>query len=288
MKDSLHNPSDDSDAWWDSLYGAMLIEDIRLGVMPIGGRTSDATKFVVQVPEGFNVSTTSVIETILGRSTFYARDLAHAVSDWVAECVVAVVTSGRAEYDLVAEKQSDVVAIRARERHDAAVATDGSIKARVTHAMPEEYATDMSALRSTLRVVSDPLVTGKLLGYFGEARTAQVRIDYDGFHREEARVLARATAFLGWNGRGTFHPEHGQNAFCYVYRELKYHAFIARLRSEALLCLNECLRLAGELMGTPLKIEVSGLFSEADVAKALADLETGQTSFADLLAPFKI
>jgi hypothetical protein len=158
----------------------------------------------------------------------------------------------------------------------------------VTCTLPSKLARQVSELRKTLGMVSDPLVAGKLFGYFDESERPKVPFEYDVFRHGEAYALASATAFLGWNARGTFHPEHGQNAYHFICRELRFHGFKAMMRNLALECLNECLDGAGKMSGSPMGVEVSGLPSEADVARAMADLAEGQTSFSDLLARFEM
>jgi hypothetical protein len=256
--------------------------------MPIGGRTSHASNFLVRVATGSAASERVVIETISENPSYHARDLAYSVSDWVSECAVALL-QGKAEYELLVYERVGTAIVRRRLFDGRSRPEDnGIVKARVVSTLPDEEVGDMLALRRAFSALADPFAAGKLFGYFDEGEKRPVPFEYELFRREEAHVLARATAFLGWNARVMFHPEHGQNAYHFIYRELKFHRFKAMLRGWALLCLNRCLRLAGEETGQPMGVEVVGLPTEHDVAQAMTDLEEGQTPFLALLDRLRI
>ena len=285
MTSSVLGDREEDDRAWDSLNGHMLVEDVRLGVMPIGGRSSVAA-FSVQPVAGTSVTSDEITETLGQRS--HARDLAAGASDWIMDCAVATLTRGKAYYEIAAEGPSSAMFVERMAPHQHRWRRAARIvHARVTCSLPGKYALAMEEMRKALLVISDPLAMGRLMGHFSDRGEAKVPFDFQLFRQVEANALARATAMSGWNGRGAFHPEHGQNEYHFVYRELKFHGFKAMLREQAILCLNECLQAVQERSGKRMGIHVSGLPTEADAAQALLELAAGHTSFNELLARFR-
>jgi len=279
-----------SEGWWDTLYGSMLMEDIRLGLMPIGGTDRFAKSFKVESASEYSAA--ALTRTISSRVFHARRGLAEAVSDWCVECATTTVAFEQADYALASQGNEHVSIVPANgHSRGHSKQQQGPLQAAASCVLPNEDSRQLRLLRSALRVLSDGLMLpGMMLQLGDDALKSSKRAPFDfaTFERDRMHALARATAFIGWNARNSFHPAHGQNSYQFVRRELRFHRFKAVLRRHALSCLNECLRLAGEQTKTPMAVVVKGFPSEHDVDEAIAELEAGMTKFADLLNRFRL
>lgn len=275
----MNSLSSHEDAWWDSHYGYMFLEDVRLNVMPIGGRQDHATDFDIQTSD----TPQSIIELIRNDAHYNTRSLREVVSDWIVSCAASTLMFGAQNYFLLEAKGQTRIVRQASAPSNSRQKTPTGSSATCT--LSEAYAKPMSDLRRTLRTVGNVPALMQLAGYTDD-REETSAFDFKLFQHHEALTLAKATAFVGWNARNTFHPDHGQNAYYFIYRQIKFHAFMAMLRSRTLLCLNECLRLASSTE-SPLSLTITGLPSEDDAGKALEDWKHGQTDCRILMKRFR-
>lgn len=273
--------------WWTSVYGSSFLEDVELGIMPIGGRSS-LPSFFIRPAATAEASVDTLIRTISGKSPYYSRELASVVCDWIVDCAQTVVMYGRAEYHIIHTGPSDVVIQRVHHDDAGEQNLEHTVIGSGACVMPREGARALTVLRKVLAGLHGPVAVLDLLDPPNAGGRLTVPFDHEAYRREEAHVLARATAFTGWNARGMFHPDHGQNAYHFVYRELKFHHFKALLRRLALACLNDCLHIAGGAVGVSMLVDVLGLPTEGDAEQALRQLEEGQSAFSELLEPFKL
>jgi hypothetical protein len=129
-------------------------------------------------------------------------------------------------------------------------------------------------------------LSGDVLPSFATEVQVMRRVHFDIAHYKsvEIRDLLRATKEIGWSVRGRLSSEVLE--YYVLERFLRFEEFKARLRLQILNGLNEVLRIAGEKGGFSAKIELEGIASCSDVARARDDLRTGSKPFREVIQPF--
>src|SRR4051812_42881125 len=82
-----------------TFQGGMLLEDVRLGAMPIGGRTQKRTQFSVGLAEGGDDEKEALSAMLTDENRYGRRDLAPAVCDWIVGCVHFTFQLGSSQHD---------------------------------------------------------------------------------------------------------------------------------------------------------------------------------------------
>jgi hypothetical protein len=300
-KSVAHFPGDNST---ERIHGAfmasMFAEDIRLGIVPIGGEARE--KFLVRIaPEDPSVE--EAVLDALGHSVNRWRDtLSEGIADFIEEAVGYLSYFGEVWYEVVRAK-NDSPGERARlvllplppgriTRLGPSVIQHVPLAARevvcrrlvalpnrdVWHlTLPKELGTPkrhrelLDSLARARRPIPDFAIADMRLR--GNAR----HFDFVSFRREVDAESAAVTRAWGWPCR-TMWQESTLEYFL-LYRQLRFAMSKARLREHVLYQLNELLRHEG----FECSINLSGIQDSAAYKQLLRDLESGRVGFRDVV-----
>jgi hypothetical protein len=109
----------------------------------------------------------------------------------------------------------------------------------------------------------------------------QLPYDFTDHQRQISRIVARATAPLGWTGRGLFDGDQLEPYL--VWRHLQFLAFKIHPRETILTRLNATITTAGRRLGFTANIELSGVPTLDNVREREDDLAHGRQSLSDLV-----
>ncbi len=289
-------------------YPHMLIEDVSLRIMPIGGR-SEGPFSVSIAPESEQVGQV-IAAGISRRGSSGSREyLARATSDFFRDCAQTIMAFGEAIYEIVylldPEKEIAVsfelefVQPRTVERRwgklvqyvPADVAAEREVSQyvelspeRVLMFRPPQYVWGtLERMMESLGVLSAPGVPDFALGQAGEGRP-KIPFDIEVYQRTQKLALARATREIGWNGRGLL--QEPTSEYYSLHRELSFERFLINLRNEILSTLNEGLASAGHELSFSAQLVIEGLPTLGDVDAAQVALASGSRPFKDIMEPF--
>ncbi len=285
--------------YFHKMYPHMLIEDVSVGIMPIGGRT-ERREFEAHLVPRVQAAEVLVAEA-LGRG--HERDLGAAVCDFVRECAQVVMAYGCGLYEIVylseaaGSSPSDfrleliqpgtvvrrgsgfVQHVPAVVAHERGLAEYLTLPAdRLLNFEPKVYREQKvkEALES-LAVLSEQPIPD-----FALQQKANVPFEFAAYERSQKEALAAATRAIGWNARGLLQKEPLEHYW--MQRHLTFEEFKIQLRDEILATLREGLERIGRVMGLSGELEVSGLPTIADVARARAALMEGEGTFKEIAA----
>lgn len=292
--------------YFTELYPHMLLQDISVSIMPIGGRAQNKAFRVAVTPEDDRAE--QLVAYAIGRNG-HREELGAALSGFVAECAQLVMAFGAAHYELVYffddGSESPV-------EFTLTLIQPGSVKRRrggfVQHIpasvakkegfpeyvwLPNERVLAFglpNRLRGYVARAMDSLavMSGKTLPPFVlEERLVESTtspFDVEAYNRAHKVALAAATRRIGWNARGLLQGETLE--YYWLYRFLVFERFKIELRTEILTVLNQGIERAGREMGFSVRLGVEGLPTLNDVAAALGALAAGQGSFKQITGPF--
>ncbi len=286
-------------------YPHMLIEDVSLGIMPVGGRTRRGTFRVTLMPT--NKAAEEKVVSALARDS-HQDGLADAVCDFFHNCAQWIMTYGEAPYEIVYLSRTgertplgfELVPIQPR--------TLMRRWGKLSQYLPEDVAKDRG-LPQYVRLSQDrillftpPMGMGQSLRYVMEHLShlssptfpdfalqkgeSPSTIPYDSAHhiRTRKRALAEAGSPLGWNARSSLEDEFLE--YYLLHRQLQFEKFKILLRECILATLNNGLMRAGKSLGFKGQLEISGLSTLTDVTTAQTKLTNGQGPFKEIIEPF--
>jgi len=292
--------------YYDKFYPHMFIEDVKLRIMPIGGRASK---------KGFNISldppdpqVQQIIENAISPNRYH-HDLAGIICDFVADCAVHLLIFETVTYEVVylsEPKNGKTVGFELVQINPFTLVQRGN---SLSQLLPDEHTKKLSERRcielQPERILTFKLpvnIQGKLDQIMESMRTLSLtspdffmkelaagfkKTPYDVTTHYHLRnvALAKITKGFGWNARNSFEKEASE--FYLIYRYLKFERFRIELRNSILDTLNAGLELAGKQLGFNTRILVNGLPTVGDVQVAYNHLQKGDTPFAEILEPFR-
>lgn len=288
------------------MYPRMLIEDVSLSIMPIGGRAEKRAFRVFVSPE--DKETAELIAAAVGNRG-YREELAGAVCDFVRDCAQVIMACGEAYYEIVYWSDEQAAVPSAFEllliqpgsvvRHfqklvqyiPPAVAKERGLP--VYLGLPHDRVIlfeGRSAFRNSLKSAMDKLSVmsrGVLPPFVLEMKTGEaytIPFDVEAHDRVRRIALASATRVIGWNARGLLQGEAAE--WYWLRRHLRFEKFKVELRDRILGTLNEAIRLASRRIGFFAQIAVEGLPTLQDVEAAEAALEAGSAPFKEIFEKF--
>ncbi len=116
----------------------------------------------------------------------------------------------------------------------------------------------------------------------GNSMSGQLPYDLTDHNRQVSRIVARATAPIGWNGRGLFDGDQLEPYL--IWRQLQFLAFKIHLRETMLDRLNAAITTAGHHLSFTASIELSGVPTLDNVREREQDLAHGRQSLSDLVS----
>lgn len=107
--------------------------------------------------------------------------------------------------------------------------------------------------------------------------SGQLPYDFTDHNRQVSQIVARATAPIGWNGRGLFDGDQLEPYL--IWRQLQFLAFKIHLRETIL----DRLNTAGYHLGFTASIELGGMPTRDNVRDREQDLAHGRQNLSALL-----
>lgn len=284
----------------------MLIEDVRVGIMPIVLNRDERQYRIFLKPP--NDQFERVIIDAIGRES-YSRDFGEAVCEFVRQCAGTVLCFGEACYEIVylAVSRGDAMSafdlfyipreqLRrsgkdwhqivprkwARERdvpEIIRIPDDFMARFRLPASMKWPLFPTMECLSS---ISEHPLPM-----FTAEEATDPFReslFNISKWSAQRACAIASATRWVGWPGRGTFR-DHTTDYYA-IRRQLMFERFKIKLRDQILSDLNEVLRRVGRTLGLTGEIWIEGLPTLGDVASAEHELHRGPDSLEETALRF--
>ena len=288
----------------EKLYTRMLIEDISMGLMPIGSGAKKPFRVFITPPD-------PKIERLISASidqSDYRRDLADSIYNFFKQCSQTIMAYGEATYELVYLYNKDKKSLVGFEffhipsqtlvrRHGKLMQyiPNDIAKAReipqyirlspdniVTFNIPNMIKNQYKHIMDSLSYLSD-----KIMPDFAQPWKKDIeKIPFDlKIHiRTQKLALAHAGKLIGWNARGLFDNEILE--FYYTYRHLIFERFKINFRNDILERFNDGLARVGKKLGFSAQLKIEGLPSLLDVEKAQQQLEKGDKSFIKILDDF--
>lgn len=294
--------------YFHELYPHMFVEDVKLGIVPIGGRTYSKKPFSV-VLEPSNPDLEKVLTRALSKDDYPDR-LPSEVCDFISQCAVELLLFDTSTYEITyLSKETDQKPVGFEFVHinpfsltkignglvqvlpsdlAAKLGRPTEIKLKperiLTFTLPSTYRAKMSELLELLSVLSTPTSPNF---YMEELASGSLKTPYDvKAHILTHKVaLAKAAKLSGWNARLLFQDTALE--YYLIHRDLVFERFKIDLRDSILATLNEGIMRAGQQIGFTAKMVLSGLPTTADVETAYLHLQQGDVPFAEILETFR-
>lgn len=288
--------------YFREMYPRMFIEDVTVGLMPIGGRSERREFGAWLLPR--DQPSEGVVAEAIGRSR--AWDLGPAVCDFAHDCGQIVMAYGRAVYEIVYRSEAPDAPpsdFRFEFVRPSGVARAGTgFVQRIPSSIAEEQGVPEEVLLPDERVlIVEPkiyadrevghvlellsVLSGQTVPRFYFDETMQGQFDFTVYHRSLKQALAAATRSVGWNVRGLLTEDLSEHYW--MQRHLLFEEFKIQLRDEILASLGAGLQRVGHVMGFSGELEVSGLPTVRDVAEARTALMEGRGSFKEMTEPLR-
>jgi hypothetical protein len=290
----------------NSSYGRMFLEDAS-SLLPYGnGRNEGFTATI----NGSDTTRTVPLITQALPSEFGSQSLQHRLRDFFSSAADLILAYGQAHYELVYVHRGAEEAAGPPDAFRIELIPPGTVHSRrgqlVQYVPPHaaqkhtrkgvgiipldpettiefRLASDLAKqVRHVLQVLevasAHVLAQARMLG---DPTSGELRIDIAERRRQADRILARATAPIGWDGRGLFRS--GQLEPYMVWRQLKFLGFKIQLRETILDRLNAAITTVGHKLNFTARIELGGVPTLDDVRKYQQDLTDGHQNLSDLL-----
>ena len=297
-----------------SLYAHMFIEDLHLGIMPIGGR-SENPNFAVKI----DPPSKEVEELIrLGLHTHHGepKNITEAICDFIDEAAHILAYYGKAYYEIIyfyADKSKNRIESFIIERipNDNIKDTFGFYWQFIPKKFLEDREENLKRFiylpKQNILVLSIPKVLGgirkfrKLLSELQWLSTSTIPefgmkdmsvhqqtkgYDFSIYRENQETFLAKITRHLGWTARGTFSERSLE--FYQIYRYLKFEKTKAILREYILRKLNESLKIIGNKIGFKAKLQLEGIPSHRDYDHYIKKLIDGSLQFSEAVKLMRV
>lgn len=292
--------------YYDKFYPHMFIEDVKLRIMPIGGRVSKKEFNISLDPPDPKLQ--QIIEKALSPDRYH-HDFAGIICDFVADCAVHLLIYETVTYEIVylsEPKKGKTVGFELVQinpytlvrrgnsllqflpnQHDKQLSKRRCIELKperiLTFKLPVNIQGKMDQIMESMRILN--LTSPDF--FMKELATGFRKTPYDVAKHYHLRnvALAKITKDFGWGARNSFEKETLE--YYLLYRYLKFEKFRIELRNIILNTLNAGLELAGNQAGFNTKILVNGLPTLDDVQTAFNHLTKGDTPFREILEPFQ-
>lgn len=295
---------DNTETRFSELYPYMLMEDVRLRVMPLGARFTEREISVDLEPASGS------FENILSQA-FHPDgpgSLTYSTCHFLSECSQIVMAFGRAVYEIVYLRDSTGTVARIEFEFVPPTSIEIGDDWAVQHIPAEiaahrEISAEIRIPRADVILFEPPFPTKKLKRMV-DALAQVSRLDLPEFVGQELRgetkvgwsasedvhfktlAVAEVCREIGWDARGMFREEFLE--YYEIIRRLRFETFLALLRRSLLGSLNSALVSIGTVLGETGKLVVTGLPTEDDVLSARRRLERGQSDLKAVIEPFSL
>jgi hypothetical protein len=288
-------------------YMHMLPEDVSLGIMPIGGRSSRPDFKVTLCPADKAVK--EIITSGINRRDYgYGSSLADTLYEFFRLLAADLCAAEKAVFEIVyleEPKTGKVIGFElafiggnqivenkgqiyqsvppelARERNIPQLIPLARENLMVFKA-PADFEKPLRDVRQNLRQLDKKRFPMMML----EATKKNVPYDFKAHERSMKLALVEAVKPIGWNARGTFND--CVLSYYWIHLSLTFEKFKIQLRETMLATLNDGLGRIGEKIGFKTQIKIDGLPTLADVDTASRNLNSGTMPFTEVMKTFEL
>ncbi len=289
------------------LYTKMFLEDVSLRLVPISISGNDSRISAYIFPENSSLEQKLCSALDISRQGHYHRDLGGAVSEFLRFLMVELCLADHAVFEiayfrpnsdapkddfelvLLNSKQifrrwnrwyQSVPAEIAQERN---VAEQIALQSEniVSFSLPSHLREAVTKAMTSLSAVSDHGWHDLAM----KAQSEQLPYEFSTHHRSMGLALAEATKQIGWAARGSF-ADSVTNYYS-LRQNLRFKLFLLEVRESLLDQLNTVLEIVGKNLGFLSRLYIGGLPSRLDLERALAQLESGERPFTEIMDAFE-
>jgi hypothetical protein len=285
----------------------MLLEDVSLGIMPIGGRSSRSRFSVTTSPADKRAE--KIIAGGLATRDRYCRDsLAESLYEFFRLLATELCAEDRATYEIVYFEEPETHAFTGFDllfipetqlvtrwgRTYQVVRPEVSKERQVAELIPlpkedllvfvppTAYQTALRNLRVSLADLDGMTFSSFAL----EAMQKGMPYDFKGHERSRMLALLEAIKPIGWTARGSFNDFI--MSYYLVHLTIEFERFKIHLRDSILETLNAGLERIGEKVGFKTQIQINGLPTLSDVDTARHNLNSGAVAFTEIMKCFNL
>jgi hypothetical protein len=288
-------------------YMHMFPEDVSLGIMPIGGRSSRPNFGVTLCPADEAVK--DMITAGLNRRDYgYGRSLADSLYEFFHLLAADLCAAEQAIFEIVYLEDPQTKKMIGFEL---AFISENQIvekRGQLYQFIPLELARERNVpeqiplVREDLMVFKAPADFEKALRdvrqilaqldksrfpmMLLEATKRNVPYDFIAHERSMKLALVEAVKPIGWNARGTFND--CVLSYYWIHLSLTFEKFKIRLREAMLTTLNSGLERIGEKISFKAQIKIEGLPTLADIDTANKNLDSGAMPFTEVMKTFEL
>jgi len=288
--------------YFRQLYTHMLIEDVALKIMPI--RAKLRTVFI----EPSDSRAETLIAQALCRQD-YKEDLSDIVGEFFQNCAQITMAFTESSYEIVYLSDTKTKNLLGFElvpiQPHTLIRQSGKLMQRIppdlvkteklpthlqldednviTFKVPPYIHSELSNAVESLARLSAEVAPSFALPKFNSDSSKVVPFDFAHFRRSRELAIAYATRKLGWCRA----VQEDMLDYYRVHRELQFERFIVDLRQGFLSTLNEALDRVGPKLRFSAHLIIRGLPTNQDVLEAQDRLARGQTSFEEVMKPFR-
>lgn len=295
--------------YFGMFYPHMLIEDVGLGVMPIGGRM-EQSRFKISLSTANQDAERVIGEALTYDEYGYGDNLSAAVCDFFQTCANSVLAFGPAPHEIVYLSEAaggkvvgfelvpiqpatvfrrfgklvqylpaDVAETHHLPRHIELLADD-----ILWFEPPEDLAERIPEMMDQLAALSQRPMPDFAMREMTQ-NAGRTVYNFSDHHLWQRKAVASACKEIGWNARD--YTAEGVLPYYLLHRRLRFEKFKIDLRHSLLSTLNAGIARVGKKIGFEGELVVEGLPSLSDVTAAETDLREGKKSSKEILAPFQ-
>jgi hypothetical protein len=301
-----YHPKEQANISMPAQFSHMLQEDLHLGIMPIGGRSTRPNFKVSLIPASPGIEL--MLCEGLSRSDS-TRTLAEALWKFFDEASHVLAIYGRAYYEIVYYSKNDssitgfeLNHISNNNIHDTLGFRWQFIPRRQLweEAHPKrpkfiylpnrclmtlKWPTALGGIRRHGQLLRDlSLLSKDIMPEFAmeemKAGTKTRVFDYTQYNHSRDVYLAKSTRQLGWHARGLLNDKTLE--YFRIFRHLRFAHTTAVLREYILKELGNALSRIGNILGTKIQITVAGLPSSKDCETYMQELREAKLQFSDI------
>jgi hypothetical protein len=314
MSFHYHLDNESKRALYYSMYSNMLMDDIHLGIMPIGGKSRNA-KFAVKIDPLSKEVEDLVRIGFPARQGYQHDDLTRTVCDFIDEEAHALAYYGNTYYEIVYyysdEKRNKIEGFIVESIPPYCVKTllgaywqfipkevlkYSEQKSRfvvlprkriVALSMPKELGGPIKHRKvlSDLQCLSSgsvPEFAMKDMEKQQQTKGYEFSLYREGF----SSFLAGTTRHLGWIARGLFSDQSLE--IYQIYRSMMFERSKSIIREQILGMMNQCLEMIGKEMGFSAKVVLEGIPTHQDYDTYLGQLLDGTLQFSEAIKRMRI
>jgi len=296
-----------------SMYSHMLIEDLHLGIMPIGGHSENPNFKVEVAPESPELE--NIIRLGLPTHDGEPYNITEAVCDFIEEATHIIACYGKAYYEVVyfyADETKQKIdsfqlinipnsniknicglywqyvpqrALKYREYEKRFIWLPRKDIFIISFPKALGGATRLVKLLSELKWVSECTIPKFAMDDMAMQKQ-QPGYEFSLYVRNQEIFLSKLTKHLGWPARGLLSDQMLE--FYQLYKYLKFGKIKAILREMILKKLNHLIDKIGKKLGFEAQIRVQGIPLSSDFDRYIKELVNGDLQFSDILKITKL